>query len=45
MRHANRGRGKGTPKAKKGFTVCVYCGGQYKIGAPHYRFCPAKTCD
>ncbi len=32
-------------KIKKGFTFCVDCSGQYKIGAPHYMFCGAKTCE
>ena len=45
MSHVCRGMAKKKPKGKKGFTVCADCGGQYKIGAPHYMFCPAKSCE
>lgn len=32
-------------KLKKGYTICPDCQGEYKIGAPHYAFCEAKTCS
>jgi hypothetical protein len=32
-------------KIKRGFIACPDCGGQYKIGVPHYMFCQAKTCE
>jgi hypothetical protein len=32
-------------KAKRGYRVCADCGGQFKDGAPHQMFCPAKSCE
>jgi hypothetical protein len=32
-------------KPKAGYVICPDCDAQYKAGAPHGGFCPAKTCD
>lgn len=41
----NKPRQNKPEQSKEGCMRCEDCGGEYTIGAPHFMFCPARTCD